>query len=392
MVRIRDADLRISAVADFATDHETGDAGQIGLERQHLQIDHQADVIVERIRDTGRRRHWCGLRVGAGGALDAAFDIAGRLKIFIELVAVARAQLPRQPRGVFAHEVQNAGLAPRLRQPPGVILHIAIAEQAFEHVARVGGYRQWHCRARPGNAVGIGAGIADVATAQQAGRIDTHLQRRQLRRLAQIAGKNLIHRDRAADIAAFGLVNMRAGQERRTRPAMPGRAVPQRRSHWMTQPGDHRNAVMQRRQWCQNSGQRLSRQIACRSRTERVHHHAVGGVKHGQAPGAMAGIHGAGGGRHGFEHGQGERSAEPTQDGAARQGLAGNDHRASLIVAPDARHRGLCASESRRFAQCPGSRCECDNRRLLRCGRSRGWPGGPARQCRGRAHRSSTVR
>ena len=45
MVRIGHADLGIGALAGFARELERDDAGDVALERQHLQIEHQPRVV-----------------------------------------------------------------------------------------------------------------------------------------------------------------------------------------------------------------------------------------------------------------------------------------------------------------------------------------------------------
>jgi hypothetical protein len=49
-----DADLRIGAEIQLATEHESRHARDVGLERQPLQLEHQRDVMVESLRDADR--------------------------------------------------------------------------------------------------------------------------------------------------------------------------------------------------------------------------------------------------------------------------------------------------------------------------------------------------
>ena len=62
MVRIGDPDFRISADASFPAQHHRGDACQVGLKRDHLQIEHQLHVILVLERNAGglvrRRCQW----------------------------------------------------------------------------------------------------------------------------------------------------------------------------------------------------------------------------------------------------------------------------------------------------------------------------------------------
>ena len=75
MVRIGNADFGIRANAAFAAEHHGGDACQVGLERDRLQIEHQLHIIAVLERNAGgllgRRRDRIFLRGG-----DAHFDLA----------------------------------------------------------------------------------------------------------------------------------------------------------------------------------------------------------------------------------------------------------------------------------------------------------------------------
>ena len=272
------ADLRIGAVADLAADHEGADARDVGLHRQYLQIDHQPDMLVERGRNTGGpfQRRRLRIRRGQRGALDALLDIACRFQIFVELVPVGRTQVPRQPARIVQHEIQDARLPPELRRAARGVERVAVAEQSLEHVARVDRDRQRDGRVPPRDAVGIGAAIVDVATAEQAGLVDPQLQRRQWRRLAQRLREHLVHRDAAADVAPLRLADVDAGQEGGAGPAVPRRRVAQRGGTGVAQPGDHRHLLAERRQRLQR---RRQHQRARARRAEAVHHHAVGRIE-----------------------------------------------------------------------------------------------------------------
>ena len=54
VVRLGHADLRIRAGASLAGELESDDPRHVGLQRQHLQVEHQLDVVLPRLRHAGR--------------------------------------------------------------------------------------------------------------------------------------------------------------------------------------------------------------------------------------------------------------------------------------------------------------------------------------------------
>ena len=95
MVRVRDADFRIRAVAELARQLERDDPCDVRLERQDLQVEHELRVIGERRRDAHRP-----IQIGHGivrrprfGALDLALDLADAVEIVIDAHAVGRSPL-----------------------------------------------------------------------------------------------------------------------------------------------------------------------------------------------------------------------------------------------------------------------------------------------------------
>ena len=91
VVRIGNADLRVSAIARFARELERDDARDIALQRQHLQIEHQPRVIGVSGRHAHRSiqiRQRIVRRVGLG-LLNAAFDFADGLEVVADPRAIA---------------------------------------------------------------------------------------------------------------------------------------------------------------------------------------------------------------------------------------------------------------------------------------------------------------
>ena len=98
MVLFGDADLAERHRAELARHDHAADARDVGPEAEHLQIEHQLRVIVE------RRRHVHGtigqlerVRALLLGVLNALLDVADGIEILAELAAVAGAQRADEP-------------------------------------------------------------------------------------------------------------------------------------------------------------------------------------------------------------------------------------------------------------------------------------------------------
>ena len=107
-MRVRHADLRIGHAAELVAEHQGDDARQIALVGQHLQIEHQLDVVVTRRRDAGRMiddRQI--LVVLLFGELNPPLHVANRVEILGELRAVALPKRALQMRDLLA--LRNRG-------------------------------------------------------------------------------------------------------------------------------------------------------------------------------------------------------------------------------------------------------------------------------------------
>ena len=183
MVRIGNADLGIGARAGFARQLERDHAGDVALQRQHLQVEHQPRVVGVSGRHAHRAieiRQWesavCGL-----GFLNAALHLADRIEILADLGAVARAELLLKAGDVFGHPIEKAGVLPQFGAAVGRAA--AVAEQALENDARMSLGRKRRGGRRPGEIVLVDAGIAVVALADRGEQIHGQLERRQPRLL-----------------------------------------------------------------------------------------------------------------------------------------------------------------------------------------------------------------
>ena len=99
--RALEAALRIAAVRRVAPQLEREDARDVGRERQHLQVEHQLDVLAERVRHADRRRRQLPQLAAAVARLDdldPPLDLAHVLEIVGEPRSVGRPQRAAQPR------------------------------------------------------------------------------------------------------------------------------------------------------------------------------------------------------------------------------------------------------------------------------------------------------
>src|ERR1019366_3288609 len=94
MVRIRDADLRIRAIALLARELERNDARDIRLEGQNLQVEHELGVVGERRGDPYRPIHIGVLVVRHCllGTLNLTLDLTNTVEILVQAHAVGTPQ------------------------------------------------------------------------------------------------------------------------------------------------------------------------------------------------------------------------------------------------------------------------------------------------------------
>ena len=140
VVRIGDADFAISAVA-LLDRHQEGDhARGIGLERGSHQVEHEVRMLGVVLRNACRGRldgRLHARRVGLLGFLDAAFDLADGVEIFVDLAPVGGAERALQAARVLHHRIEHAPVvALHAGAAHGVEIEFGVAEQALEDGAR----------------------------------------------------------------------------------------------------------------------------------------------------------------------------------------------------------------------------------------------------------------
>ena len=224
-MRLGNANLRIGARAALARELERDHAREVRLQREHLQIEHQLDVLLPdlghawRAIDSRYRR----LGVLTFRALDAPLDLPDRVEILIDLRPIAGAELPLQAGHVGHDPVEDAGVLLQLRAPP--LRGSAVAEQALEDHPRIGLGRQRRGRRRPRQIVLVRAGVAVVAVADLRDQVDAELQGRNGRVAPDGAGGDLVDRGAVLVVGALGPLRARAAEEAGVRRGVVPRGV-----------------------------------------------------------------------------------------------------------------------------------------------------------------------
>ena len=205
-----DAAARIDATGTVAAHLEREDARRVRREREHLEIEHQLDVFVERIGHSGRRTGQLArlaARVTGFDARDALLDLPDVARVLIQALPVRRSQGAPQIGHLVRQHVENAAVG---RTPLGALLRIAArAEQLLEHHARVSPHRQRLVLGGPTDRVGVDARVAVGAAAGLIDRLDGELHRWNRRVLAELLRVQLVHRDADFDIGSFGQLRVR---------------------------------------------------------------------------------------------------------------------------------------------------------------------------------------
>ena len=137
VMRIRDADLGVGAVARLPRQLERHHTGDVALHRQDLQVEHQLRVFgiggwnANRAIEVGQRLLGrAGLRL-----LNPALDFADRLEILVDPGAVLGTEPCLQPADVVTNRIEEAGAL--LQRGATLCRCSAFAKQALEHDARM---------------------------------------------------------------------------------------------------------------------------------------------------------------------------------------------------------------------------------------------------------------
>src|SRR5882672_1956986 len=108
MVRVRDADLRIRAIALLARELECDDSRDIRLKGQNLQVEHELRVVGEHRGDPYRP-----IEVGQLvvlyrllGAIDLTLHLTNAVEILIQAHAIGSAHALLEPRDVPGERIE----------------------------------------------------------------------------------------------------------------------------------------------------------------------------------------------------------------------------------------------------------------------------------------------
>ena len=202
-----DADLRVGAEVQLASEHEGDDAREVGPERQPLQLVHQLDVLVEAFGDAGRPLERRAARSLLRFSTPEIRRSTSRTESTYSSTAARSVGPSRCCRRLKSsmHRIEDAAVAaaparhaaPRV--PPSPNSRSNTTRGLFSVGSGVVGVR-------PRERVQIGAAVAVLALADEEVQIDRELERRQRRVLAEHRRRNLIGGDAVADVGAFGVL------------------------------------------------------------------------------------------------------------------------------------------------------------------------------------------
>ena len=215
------AALGIDAVRAVAAELEGDDPGDAGAQGHHLQVEHQPDVLGERVGHAGRGARQVADVAGevAGlDALDPPLHLADAVEVFVQAPAIARTEIGGQPRRRGQHPVEDAAVAaappPLLGRRHPAAEHV---EQLIEDHPRVANHRQRRGRRGPAEGVHVVARVAVLAAAGGVDRLDAQLQRGNRRVLAEAPGVELVERRPDLDVGPGRPLRPRLGEEHRAR-------------------------------------------------------------------------------------------------------------------------------------------------------------------------------
>ncbi len=172
------------------------DAGQVRLERQHLQIEHQLRVLFEAGWNTGGTIHRRQLaRRLLLGALNPPLDVAHPLEILAELGAVARADGSHETSGRLGDRVEDAAVLLQSGAAHGGSV-LSLSPNSRSNTAR-GRYSTGSgvVGVRHESVLDVGAAPALFALPDDVVAVQAELERRELGVPAELLGGDLVDGD-----------------------------------------------------------------------------------------------------------------------------------------------------------------------------------------------------
>ena len=330
VVAVGDADPRIRPSAQLARDLERDDAGDVGLEREEVQVEHQPGVVVELVRDADRlldRGDRGGLRLPFR-ALNALFDVADGGQVLVDRRPVVAAEAPAQPRHVLDREVEDAAVLPHPREP--LRRRAALAEHPLEHRARIALHRHRRRRRLPREGPLVDAAVAVLAAADDEVVVERQLQRVERRVLADDRRRHLVDRRARLDVGAFGLLRPDAAQPRGADARVHAAAFAQVLGALVREAADDDDVIAERFERLEHG-----RELEVRADALRVEVRQIGAVRRVEearaaAPPSARCLRGERR-HHRVEQRQRERRAHSSQEGPPGQCHLRDDHDAFLF-------------------------------------------------------------
>ena len=204
VVLFGNSDVGVGAVVELARHHEGGNAGDVGLEGDYLEVEHQADVVFVSLGDIDGRVGNGELLVGVA-LLDlgyAALDFAQVVEVIGDAALVLRAQILLQIFGGAGDVVEEAAVI--LQAFEAFRGGTAVAEHALKYYLGIDFSGERRGGGAPRHGVEIGAATGGVADADHIRHVfDAEFERRDGRVLTDLAGDHLI--DGRARLHVFAL-------------------------------------------------------------------------------------------------------------------------------------------------------------------------------------------
>ena len=244
-MRLGDADLRIRPRAHLARELERDDPRDVGLQREHLQIEHQLRVLFPVRRHADRPRQHVRQRIAVLllGLLDAPLDLAQRVEILVH-ARCDRSGPSRAPSRAMSSVTQSRML-PFFRS--SALRSAAVPPSPNSRSNTTRGFASVGSGVvlrRPRERVHVHAVEAVVAVADDVVEVGRELERRQRRLLAELLRGDLIDRDAHLVVGAFGQLRLHAAQER----AVRGRVIARRIGVLQLEVAQHRSGASERHQ------------------------------------------------------------------------------------------------------------------------------------------------
>lgn len=242
VVSVGDIDFLVGAVAAFVCEHEGGDSGEVGLEGEDHHVAHEADVFAPVAGDATGHVNAVEHHGFAGGfvVFEAEFDVSDGCEIFFDLLGVAGAETCTEPLGIFGDEIKDGEFvlaAFSLRF--GGLTVAGGAEEPFEQDTGVDFFGVGGGFGSPGDAAGVGAGIAGVAISGEGTSFATDFEACEFGSTADLLGSDLVGGDSDLDVGASGFSGLDAGEPGGGGSGMIAGAVAVGEGFHLTEAGDN---------------------------------------------------------------------------------------------------------------------------------------------------------